>query len=93
MRENKTCKPNAYPMTGLKVKQPATKAAGDKQKQTDLAGGMGNLSVAEKVNVKSKNLDVLSEYEKSTRKKSANFVVIGWFFFFFFFCLWSPGIL
>ena len=38
---------------------------------------MGNLSVAEKVNVKSKNLDVLSEYQKSNRKKSANFVVIG----------------
>lgn len=41
---------------------------------------MGNLSVAEKVNVKSKNLDVLSEYKKSNRKKSANFVVIGLFF-------------
>lgn len=69
-------------MTGLKAKQPATKAAaGDKQKQAELAGGMGNLSVAEKVNVKSKNLDVLSEYEKSTRKKSANFVVIGLFLF------------
>lgn len=40
---------------------------------------MGNLSVAEKVNVKNKNLDVLSEYKKSNRKKSANFVVIGWF--------------
>lgn len=31
----------------------------------------------EKVTVKSKNLDVLAEYTKSTRKKSANFVVIG----------------
>lgn len=27
--------------------------------------------------VKSKNLDVLEEYNKSKRKKSANFVVIG----------------
>lgn len=53
------------------------KSAGDKKAQGDLAGGMGNLSVAEKVNVKSKNLDVLSEYKKSNRKKSANFVVIG----------------
>lgn len=33
----------------------------------------------EKVTVKSKNLDVLAEYNKSTRKKSANFVVIGGF--------------
>lgn len=30
--------------------------------------------------VKSKNLDVLAEYNKSKRKKSANFVVIGTFF-------------
>ncbi|ODM15042.1 hypothetical protein SI65_09537 [Aspergillus cristatus] len=62
---------------GFKSKQPAAKSAGDKKAQGDLAGGMGNLSVAEKVNVKSKNLDVLSEYKKSNRKKSANFVVIG----------------
>ena len=68
--------PNAN--AGFKSKQPASKpAAGDKKHQSDLAGGMGNLSVAEKVNVKSKNLDVLSEYQKSNRKKSANFVVIG----------------
>lgn len=40
---------------------------------------MGNLSVEDKVHVKSKNLDVLSEYKKSKRKKAANFVVIGWF--------------
>ncbi|OJJ85895.1 putative translation elongation factor EF-1 subunit [Aspergillus glaucus CBS 516.65] len=62
---------------GFKSKQPVAKSAGDKKAQGDLAGGMGNLSVAEKVNVKSKNLDVLSEYKKSNRKKSANFVVIG----------------
>jgi elongation factor 1 alpha-like protein len=36
-----------------------------------------DLSVEEKVTVKSKNLDVLEEYNKSKRKKSANFVVIG----------------
>lgn len=40
---------------------------------------MNNLSVVEKVTVKSKNLDVLAEYNKSKRKKSANFVVIGTF--------------
>lgn len=38
---------------------------------------MKDLAVEEKVTVKSKNLDVLAEYNKSKRKKSANFVVIG----------------
>lgn len=42
-----------------------------------MASGMKDLSVEDKVTVKSKNLDVLAEYKKSTRKKSANFVVIG----------------
>lgn len=58
---------------GLKSKQPP-KSGGKTQ---DLAGGMNNLSVEEKVNVKSKNLDVLAEYRKSKRKNAANFVVIG----------------
>ncbi|EIT73433.1 hypothetical protein AFCA_003257 [Aspergillus flavus] len=62
---------------GFKSKQPASKPAGDKKNQTDLAGGMNNLSVAEKVTVKSKNLDVLSEYQKSKRKNAMNFAVIG----------------
>jgi elongation factor 1 alpha-like protein len=38
---------------------------------------MKDLSVEEKVTVKSKNLDVIAEYKKSNRKRSANFVVIG----------------
>lgn len=38
---------------------------------------MNSLSVEEKVNVKSKNLDVLSEYQKTQRKKAMNFAVIG----------------
>ncbi|KAH1635765.1 hypothetical protein KXX59_003884 [Aspergillus fumigatus] len=54
---------------GFKSKQPASKSAGDKKNQGDLAGGMNNLSVQEKVAVKSKNLDVLSEYHKSQRKR------------------------
>ncbi|KAJ5773320.1 Translation elongation/initiation factor/Ribosomal beta-barrel [Penicillium paradoxum] len=61
---------------GLKPKSAASKSSG-KKAQSDLAGGMKDLSVEEKVTVKSKNLDVLSEYKKSTRKRSANFVVIG----------------
>ncbi|KAJ5928976.1 Translation elongation/initiation factor/Ribosomal beta-barrel [Penicillium verhagenii] len=62
---------------GFKSQTPVSKAAGNKKNQGDLAGGMNNLTVEEKVTVKSKNLDVLAEYNKSTRKKSANFVVIG----------------
>ncbi|KAG2417591.1 hypothetical protein HFD88_008810 [Aspergillus terreus] len=62
---------------GFKSKQPAAKATGDKKAQGDLASGMSNLNVAEKVNVKSKNLDVLSEYQKSKRKNAMNFAVIG----------------
>lgn len=38
---------------------------------------MKALSVEEPVKVKSKNLNVLAEYEKSRQKKAANFVVIG----------------
>jgi elongation factor 1 alpha-like protein len=48
-----------------------------------LASDMGNLSVIEKVNVKSKNLDVISEYKKSKRKNAMNFVVIGKYRLFF----------
>ncbi|KAL4943711.1 hypothetical protein BDV06DRAFT_210829 [Aspergillus oleicola] len=62
---------------GFKSKQAAVKAQGDKKGQTGLAGDMSNLTVTEKVNVKSKNLDVLSEYKKSKRKNAMNFVVIG----------------
>ncbi|KAJ5661937.1 HBS1-like protein [Penicillium maclennaniae] len=61
---------------GMKSKSAASKSAGDKT-PADLAGGLKDLSVDEKVSVKSKNLDVLAEYNKSKRKKSANFVVIG----------------
>jgi elongation factor 1 alpha-like protein len=38
---------------------------------------MKALGVEEPVKVKSKNLNVLAEYEKSRQKKTANFVVIG----------------
>jgi elongation factor 1 alpha-like protein len=61
----------------MKSKSAASKSTGDKKGQSDLAGGIKDLSVEDKVTVKSKNLDVLAEYKKSTRKRSANFVVIG----------------
>ncbi|CAI7603318.1 unnamed protein product [Penicillium discolor] len=62
---------------GMKSKSAASKSAAIKKGQSDLAGGVKDLSVEDKVTVKSKNLDVISEYKKSTRKRSANFVVIG----------------
>ncbi|KAL4788319.1 P-loop containing nucleoside triphosphate hydrolase protein [Aspergillus varians] len=62
---------------GFKAKQPDSKSQSDKKGQAGLAGDMSNLTVTEKVNVKSKNLDVLSEYRKSKRKNAMNFVVIG----------------
>ncbi|KAL4932649.1 putative translation elongation factor EF-1 subunit [Aspergillus undulatus] len=62
---------------GFKSKQAAAKPQGDKKGQAGLANDMNNLSVTEKVNVKSKNFDVLSEYRKSKRKNAMNFVVIG----------------
>jgi elongation factor 1 alpha-like protein len=60
----------------MKSKSAASKSAVVKKGQSDLADGVKELSV-DKVTVKSKNLDVISEYKKSTRKRSANFVVIG----------------
>jgi elongation factor 1 alpha-like protein len=61
----------------MKSKSAASKSAVVKKGQSDLADGVKELSVEDKVTVKSKNLDVISEYKKSTRKRSANFVVIG----------------
>ncbi|KAL3460467.1 hypothetical protein BJX64DRAFT_185451 [Aspergillus heterothallicus] len=61
---------------GFKSKQPS-KTQGDKKDQAGLTADLGNLSVLEKVNVKSKNLDVLSEFKKAKRKNAMNFVVIG----------------
>ncbi|KAL4887153.1 hypothetical protein BJY04DRAFT_177466 [Aspergillus karnatakaensis] len=61
---------------GFKSKQAASKSQSDKKEQ-GLTGDMSNLSVTEKIDVKSKNLDVLSEYKKSKRKNAMNFVVIG----------------
>ncbi|KAE8354485.1 hypothetical protein BDV28DRAFT_130777 [Aspergillus coremiiformis] len=62
---------------GFKSKQSALKTTSDKKNQGDLASGMNNLSVAEKVTVKSKNLDVVSEYQRSNRKNAMNFAVVG----------------
>lgn len=65
-------RPDFYPDNKSKrttAQQSASKSQGD------LADNVKQLSVQEKV--KSKNLNVLEEHRKATRKKAANFVVIG----------------
>lgn len=50
-----------------------------KKKQTngDLTESVEKLSVADEPKVKSKNLNVVDEFEKSNMKRLANFVVVG----------------
>lgn len=42
-----------------------------------LANGVQTMSIQDVPKVKSKNIDVISEYKKVKRKNAANFVVIG----------------
>jgi elongation factor 1 alpha-like protein len=55
---------------------PAKQQTSTKPKES-VSEDMKELSVAEPVNIKSNNLDVLAEYRKVKRKNAANFVVIG----------------
>jgi elongation factor 1 alpha-like protein len=64
-------------MLGLKSRQPAPKSIINKKTQVDLVTGVNSLTVEEPAGIKSRNLDVLAEYQKSQRKNAANFVVIG----------------
>jgi elongation factor 1 alpha-like protein len=59
--------------TKPKLTQPK-KSNGEK-----LAASVEKLTVDDTPRVKSKNLDVVKEYEKSGMKRMANFVVIGKF--------------
>ena len=45
--------------------------------QSELSNGVADMSLKDTARVKSKNLDVVSEYKKVKRKNAANFVVIG----------------
>ncbi|KAK6385972.1 hypothetical protein LTS17_001545 [Exophiala oligosperma] len=45
--------------------------------KTSIASGVQSLSLQETPKVKSKNIDVISEFKKIKRKNAANFVVIG----------------
>ncbi|KAK5050380.1 hypothetical protein LTR84_003661 [Exophiala bonariae] len=62
------------------VKAPAptkTKPKESTKTSSSIAKGVQNLSIQEPPKVKSKNLDVVAEFQKVKRKKAANFVVIG----------------
>ncbi|KAF2139389.1 uncharacterized protein K452DRAFT_320517 [Aplosporella prunicola CBS 121167] len=59
-----------------KKQTPAAKAA-EKDKPNGITKGVSELTVEETPRIKHKNLNVLEEFEKSTIKNAANFVVIG----------------
>ncbi|KIW22156.1 translation elongation factor Tu [Cladophialophora immunda] len=54
-----------------------SKAKDTNRAKSALAGGMHELSIQDAPKIKSKNIDVLAEYQKNKRKNAANFVVIG----------------
>ncbi|OJD30344.1 elongation factor tu gtp binding domain-containing protein [Diplodia corticola] len=62
---------------GANKKQTQAKDSKSKDEAGGLAEGVEGIKIDEAPRVKSKNLNVLEEYEKSNMKKSANFVVIG----------------
>lgn len=51
-----------------------------KKPRGDLTNGVGSLAIQEPAKIKSKNIDVIAEHDKTKRKKAANFVVIGMYF-------------
>ena len=67
---------NWLPATGTMTSTPAKQQQPTKPKES-VSEGMKELSIAEPVRIKSKNLDVIAEYRKVERKNAANFVVIG----------------
>ncbi|KAF4541878.1 Elongation factor TU GTP binding domain-containing protein [Lasiodiplodia theobromae] len=62
---------------GAKKKQSQAKDAKAKDEASGISEGVEGIKIDDAPRVKSKNLNVLEEYEKSNMKKSANFVVIG----------------
>lgn len=46
-----------------------------------LTNGVSKVAVDDTPRVKSKNLDVLAEFEKAKKKNAANFVVIGKYYY------------
>ena len=65
------------PAPGQKGQKSGPKQANAEKAAASLANGVNALSVDESSRAKSKNLDVLAEYEKTKAKGNANFVVIG----------------
>ena len=47
------------------------------KKDANLSDGISRLAIQEIPRIKSKNLDVITEYKKVKRRNAANFVVIG----------------
>ena len=43
----------------------------------DVSNGIENIAISDIAKPKSKNLDVIAEFEKAEQKPAANFVVIG----------------
>ncbi|KAI9702919.1 MAG: Hsp70 suppressor, GTPase facilitates ribosomal subunit dissociation [Candelina mexicana] len=68
---------NAQNSKGSKGGKSASKQPNGTKEATQGANGVGTLLVEESPSAKSKNLDVLAEYEKAKGKNAANFVVIG----------------
>ncbi|KIV91833.1 translation elongation factor Tu [Exophiala mesophila] len=72
--------PDDIVTTAQNVKAPSSAKPKGKDKpnpKPDVASGVQELSIQDLPKVKSKNIDVISEYNKVKRKNAANFVVIG----------------
>ena len=72
-----TTRTKSKPRTGPKPKPAQKKADANGEK---LAESTQKLAIDESTRVKSKNLNVVEEFEKSGMKRMANFVVIGEFY-------------
>ena len=64
-------------VAGGKGVNSTSKAAKSDKNVSQIANGMGSMSVEDSSRARSKNLDVVAEFEKSKNKNAASFVVIG----------------
>lgn len=60
-------------------KSSGTQKTAKEKKDAQIAAGVEALKIDDTPKAKSKNLDVLKEFESAKRKNAANFVVIGEF--------------
>ncbi|KIW41550.1 translation elongation factor Tu [Exophiala oligosperma] len=73
----KTATENKTSTTTTTTTTPKPKVKETPKPKTSIASGVQSLSLQETPKVKSKNIDVISEFKKIKRKNAANFVVIG----------------